>query len=150
AGVMVTISPSLLFHSRYIRDDIYIALFSMIWAYGAFRYLDSRVLSGAAGNGALRPLREQSRLRWLIVMMLGMAFGFVTMENSFIHGALFGLFFAVLALWQVIGGRVFWAAAPALFGAGAGFWLFEAEQRGLGLVVAGVGVAAALALLVVW
>ncbi|HXF62192.1 MAG TPA: flippase activity-associated protein Agl23, partial [Caldilineaceae bacterium] len=139
AGVMVTISPSLLFHSRYIRDDIYIALFTMIWAYGAFRYLDSRAPGG-----------YHSRLRWLIVMMLGMAFSFVTMENSFIHGALFGLFFSALALWQVIGGRVFAAAAPALFGAGAGFWLLEADQTGVGLAVAGVGVAVSVALLGVW
>ncbi len=43
AGVMLSVSPSLLFHSRYIRNDIYIALFVMVWSYGAFRYLEAEL-----------------------------------------------------------------------------------------------------------
>ena len=34
AGLMIVISPTLLFHSRYIRNDIYIALFTLIWIFG--------------------------------------------------------------------------------------------------------------------
>jgi len=60
AGILLAVSPSLLFHSRYIRNDIYIALFTMVWIYGAFRYLDTR------------------RFRWMMVMALGMAFGFIS------------------------------------------------------------------------
>ncbi|MBV7329522.1 TIGR03663 family protein [Chloroflexi bacterium TSY] len=80
AGILIVISPSLLFHSRYIRNDIYIALFTMLWIYGAFRYMDTR------------------RFRYLMIMTLGMAFGFVSKENHFITGAIIGAYFAMLAL----------------------------------------------------
>jgi uncharacterized protein (TIGR03663 family) len=137
AGIMVTISPSLLFHSRYIRDDIYISLFTMMWVFGAMRYLDARDAPA-------------HRMRWLVVMVLAMALGFVTMENSFIHGALLGVFFAGLALWQAIGRRVFLAAAVGLFGASAGFYFFEVGQTPLALAVAGLGVLVTVGLLVLW
>lgn len=140
AGVMVTISPSLLFHSRYIRDEIYISLFTMVWVYGAMRYLDGRDTLSAAAR----------RHRWLAVMVLGMALGFITMENSFIHGALLGIFFAGLALWQVIGRRVFTAAAVGLFGASAGFYFFEVGQTAIALAVAGLGALIAIAMLALW
>jgi len=84
AGILLAVSPSLLFHSRYIRNDIYIALFTMVWIYGAFRYLDTR------------------RFRWMMVMALGMAFGFISKENHFITGAIVGPFFAGLAIWQMV------------------------------------------------
>ncbi len=82
AGVLLSISPSLLFHSRYIRNDIYIALFAMIWAYGLFRYLEGR------------------DKRWLYMMVTGMVFGFIAKENQFITGAIFGSFVVILALWR--------------------------------------------------
>ncbi len=132
AGVMLAISPSVLFHSRYIRDDIYISFFTMVWIYGAMRYLE---------------VRQPSRFRWLALMVVSMAFAFVTMENSFIHGAILGAFFAGLALWQIIRGRLFLAAAPALFGVGIGFWFFETGNTTLGLALAGAGVVAMLVVL---
>lgn len=134
AGVMLAISPSVLFHSRYIRDDIYISLFTMVWIFGAMRFLEDR---------------KASRFGWLALMVLSMAFAFVTMENSFIHGAILGLFFAGLALWQVVRERLFLAAAPALFGVGIGFWIFEAGNTLLGIGIAGIGVVASLGILAV-
>ena len=134
-GLMVTISPSLLFHSRYIRDDIYIAFFALVWVYTAMRYLDTR---------------DEHRFRWLTLMVLAMAFGFVTMENQFIHGALFGLFFGAFALWEVIGARMLLGLAPGLVGAGLGVWLMETGQRTPGLAIALLGVAATVALLAWW
>lgn len=134
-GILVTISPSLLFHSRYIRDDIYIAFFTMVWIYGAFRYLDGR---------------DEHRFRWLVVMVMGMAFGFVTMENHFIHGAIIGSFFAGLAIWQVIRGRFFAAIAPVVVGGGLGYWVLELGQGQAGVLLGIVGVLGTLALLVWW
>jgi len=112
AGVMATISPSLLFHSRYIRDDIFISFFTMVWVYGAMRFLD---------------VQNRNRYRWLMVMVVSMGLAFATMENSFIHGAILGAFFGSLALWQTIKERYFIAVSPALLGGGVGFWLFENE-----------------------
>jgi uncharacterized protein (TIGR03663 family) len=131
AGILVTISPSLLFHSRYIRDDIFMAFWTLLWIYGAFRYMDQR------------------KMRYLTIMVVGMAFGFATMENHFIHGAIIGSFFVGLALWQVAGSRaVITVGAPLVVGGGAWWVLHEMQQDAIGLVVVGVAVIAALVLLV--
>jgi uncharacterized protein (TIGR03663 family) len=135
AGVMVAISPSLLFHSRYIRDDIFISFFTAVWVYGAMRYLDEQ---------------SSKRYRWLMVMVVSMGLAFTTMENAFIHGALFGIFFSGLALWQIVKGRLFIAVSPALFGVGIGFWFFETGQTIVGLICAVVGVLGMLVLLGMW
>lgn len=134
-GVMVTISPSLLFHSRYIRDDIFISFFTMVWVYGAMRYLD---------------VQNRKRYRWLMVMVVSMGLAFATMENAFIHGAVIGIFFAMLALWQVMKERVFVAVAPVLFGAGIGFWLYENGQSAIGIGLAALGVIGMFVLLFMW
>ena len=135
AGLLVAFSPSILFHSRYIRNDIYIALFAMVWIYAAFRYLE-------AGN--------DRRMRWLITMTLAMAAGFVTKENNFILGVIVGVFFVTFALWRVISHRVFLAAAPVLFAASAAFWLYETERTTPALIVGAIGIAATGVLLGVW
>ena len=79
AGLLCTISPTLLFYSRHARNDIYIAFFALLWILGAFRYLEDR------------------RRRWLYLMTVGMALAFITKEVSFILGATIGSFFVLLA-----------------------------------------------------
>ncbi|MFQ5740311.1 MAG: flippase activity-associated protein Agl23 [Acidobacteriota bacterium] len=81
AGLLVALSPTLLFHSRYLRNDITMALWVLIWTAAAFRY------------------RKTRNTRWLSAMTVAMALAFVTKENSFIFGATIGIFFSVSALW---------------------------------------------------
>ena len=111
-GVLTTISPSLLFHSRYIRDDIYIAFFLMLWIYGCFRYMDTR------------------ERKWLALIMVGMSLGILSMEAHFISGAILGGFFVGLALWQVVGHRLWLAIAP-LFAAGGFWYVLHVQARDL-------------------
>ena len=80
AGALAACSPTLLFYSRYIREDIYVALFTVLWIYGAFRYMDER------------------RPRWLALVTASMALSFTTKESSFLFGAVIGSFFLVHAL----------------------------------------------------
>lgn len=130
AGVLVLISPSLLFHSRYIRNDIYIAFDTLVWVFGIFRYLDTR------------------KFRYLVIMMLGMALGFIAKEVHFMHGAIIGAFFAGLTLWQMVGPRRT-ALVAAPLAVGGLFWFVLHEMKndlvgmiGLGvLALVGVGVA---------
>lgn len=86
AALLVVLSPTMLCYSRYIRNDVYIALFVMVWIYAAFRYLETRTP------------------RWLWMMVAAMALAFTTKENSFIFGATSGAFFALLGL-----GRLLWS-----------------------------------------
>ena len=83
AGFLFTISPSLLFYSRYIRNDIYSIFFALVWILGAFRYADT------------------GKLRWIYLMISSMAFSFITKEVSFITGAIIGSFFLTNALWGI-------------------------------------------------
>jgi len=130
AGVLAAVSPTILFHSRYIRDDIFMAFFTLVWIYGVFSYLDRR------------------RLRDLGIMVAGMAFGFATMENHFIHGAIIGSFVAGLAIWQVMGARwTFIVAAPIAVGGSAWWVLHEMKQDFWGLIIVGAGLITALVLL---
>lgn len=82
AGMMLLVSPSLLFHSRYIRNDIYIVFIAMIWVYGIFRFVEDR------------------RMKWLYLTVAAMALGFATKENQFMSGAIFGAFLVAAALWR--------------------------------------------------
>ncbi len=130
AGILLTVSPSLLFHSRYIRDDIFIAFFLLVWIYGAFRYL------------------ETVNRRWLIAVTLGMVLGLLAMEAHFISGAILGVFFVGLALWQVIERRTFMAFAPLV--AGFGFWyvFHKRDQDIIGTI--GLLVGAGIFVALVW
>jgi uncharacterized protein (TIGR03663 family) len=130
AGLMIVISPSLLFHSRYIRNDIYIALFTMIWIYAAFRYLDTQ------------------RFKWIIVMGLGMAMGFVTKENHFMSGAVIGAFFAGLALWHIIGPKLFLVITPLVIATPVSFWLHVEDRNPAAAAVLGVAAVIAFGLTV--
>ena len=130
AAIFMCVSPSLLFHSRYIRDDIYIAYWALLWALAAFRYLDSR------------------NVRWLYLMAAGMALGFIGMEGHFITGAIFGLFFVGLLLWQLIDHLIFIAVAP-LFALGAiGFYFHKVDQDGIAAVLVAIGLLATAAIAV--
>ncbi len=74
AGLLLSISPSLLFHSRYIRNDIYIVLFTLLWVGSLLRYIES------------------GKTKWMLGMSLGMLAGFISKENHFITGLIMGLF----------------------------------------------------------
>lgn len=132
AGVLLLVDPTVLYHSRYIRDDIYIAFFSMAWVYCAFRYVE---------------LRSATRMRWLLLMSIVMAFAVVTMENSFIFGAIIGAFFAGLALWQIIGAHIFLVAAPIFLAGGVAYWFLEHGEKTWAVPAAGIGLVVAIAIL---
>ena len=131
AAILVLVSPSLLFHSRYIRNDIYIAFDTLLWIYGAFRYLDTR------------------KFRYLVIMMLGMALGFIAKEVQFMHGAIIGAFFGGLALWQLIGGKRTAIVVAPLVAGGAFWWvLHEMKNDFVGMIGLGIMALVAVGLIV--
>jgi uncharacterized protein (TIGR03663 family) len=79
-GALVAISPVMLFYSRHAREDIYVALFTVVWVYSAFRYVGDR------------------EVRWLYLLAATMALSFITKESSFIFGAIIGSFFVMSAV----------------------------------------------------
>lgn len=81
-ALLLLFSPSILFHSRYIRNDIYIVFFSMVWIYGMFRFVEDR------------------KMKWLYLTVTAMALGFASKENQFMSGTVFGIFLVGAAFWR--------------------------------------------------
>jgi len=79
-SALLLISPSFLYYSRYIRNDIYIAVWTVLFLFFSFKYLEER-----------RDIHL-----YLAAAFLSLAF--CTKEVAFIHGFVFGSFFALLAL----------------------------------------------------
>ena len=96
SAVLAASSPTLLFYSRYIRNDIYIALLLLIWIYCLFRYL------------------EKPAFRWLAGITIAMAFSFACKEVTFMHTALFTAFTGLLLLRAGIRNRKTMLQQPAL------------------------------------
>jgi predicted membrane-bound mannosyltransferase/DNA-binding beta-propeller fold protein YncE len=140
-ALMYTISPALLYHSRYIRDEVMLTSLLVLLVAGMFRYLDTR------------------STKWLVAVAVTYAFALLTMEASFIFGGLFGIFL-VLALAAQLSAAEWPAAAGSdasarrrtfrgLVAAGlplmaVGLALIVFKQSLPGLVLLGLGLALVL------
>jgi len=73
-ALIYTISPALLYHSRYIRDEVMLTSLLVFLVIALFRYLETR------------------STKWLVWNAVALGLAFLTMEASFIFGGLFGIF----------------------------------------------------------
>jgi uncharacterized protein (TIGR03663 family) len=73
-AVMLLISPVILYHGRYVRDTIYMSVFTLLMFTAFFRFLDS------------------SERRWIYVAGVSAILAIATMEVAFIHGFIFVTF----------------------------------------------------------
>jgi len=80
---MLLISPMIMFHARYIRDESYDLVWIMLTLWVVFSYLRDR------------------RTRWLYLLAAVSALFFASMEISFIFTATFGSFLSLFALIEV-------------------------------------------------
>jgi uncharacterized protein (TIGR03663 family) len=95
AGLLLTLSPSVLFYGRYMRNDVVVSLYSLLWVFAAFRYLEAR------------------RPRLLLLMAVAMALCFCTKETCFIFGATIGAWFTALAAARRLRRAETWSASAS-------------------------------------
>ena len=91
AAVMITFSPALLYFSRFARNDIFIAVFTLMLIGAMFRYIDEK------------------RDRWLYVGAAAIALGFTAKENMYIVVAIVGTYLlwrTAPELWDWLMGRM--------------------------------------------
>ena len=90
AMAAMTISTSFLYFSRFLRMDIYVALFTLLLVGSVMRYL------------------EQPRRRWIYLAWVMLGLSLATKENTFIHG------FALLVVLLGVGALAFraWRRGP--------------------------------------
>ncbi|TAK32113.1 MAG: TIGR03663 family protein [Chloroflexota bacterium] len=79
AAILLAISPSFLYYSRFIRHDIYMAVWALILVIAGWRYLAER-----------RPI-------YLYVGAAALSLSFTTKEDTFITVAIFGAFLLIVA-----------------------------------------------------
>jgi DNA-binding beta-propeller fold protein YncE/predicted membrane-bound mannosyltransferase len=78
ASLLLLISPSIAFYSRYIRHDIVIIVWALVMVWAVFSYL------------------RDGRSRWLFVMAGAVALTFCTKEVAYIYNAILGFFLILL------------------------------------------------------
>ena len=82
AGLMILISPLLLFHHRYMREDTPSIFFTMIMVWCTFMYVDG-------------PLSQRRRARYLYIFAGAMLLSLGSKEVAFMYIAIFGLFLTI-------------------------------------------------------
>jgi uncharacterized protein (TIGR03663 family) len=83
AMLFLAVSPSMVYFSRFAREDIYMACFTLMLVIGIVRYVQSR------------------QLRWMMLAACGFALSYATSEATFLTIAIFGSFFIGLILWEL-------------------------------------------------
>ncbi len=84
-AVLLTVSPGLFYYSRFARNDIFIAFFTLLLVVAMFRYLDER------------------RMRWLVIGAVVAALAMATKETTYILMAILGLYLLLRGREEIIG-----------------------------------------------
>ncbi len=122
AAVFLVISPSLLYYSRFAREDIPVVLFTVMMFAGVWRY------------------RTDQRLRWLLLTSAGLALSFSSKETTYISAAVLLLYLDAAVAHALFAQYRRGEPATLLDRAAHGVWLiptawiFVAFWRPLGLV----------------
>jgi predicted membrane-bound mannosyltransferase len=89
ACFLIAISPSLVYYSRFAREDIYMACFTLLLVVATARYFRSH-------NGW-----------WLLTAALSLTLSYATNEATFLTIGVFGTFLGAVAVWELGLGRSF-------------------------------------------
>ncbi len=83
ACFLLAISPSLVYFSRFAREDIYMAFFTLLLVVAVGRYVHSR------------------KGRWFIIGASAFVLSYATKEATFLSIAVFGSFLGALIVWEL-------------------------------------------------
>ncbi len=83
ATVLLAVSPSLVYYSRFAREDIYMACFTLLLVVGLVRY------------------GQERKLGWLLVGVLGLALSYATKEATFLTIAVVGSYGGGVLVWEL-------------------------------------------------
>ncbi len=83
ACLLLAVSPSMVYFSRFAREDIYMACFTLLLVISVARYVRSR------------------HMGWLIMAGIAFALAYATKESIFLLMVVFGSFFGALFVWEL-------------------------------------------------
>src|SRR5216683_229007 len=80
---LLAVSPSMVYFSRFAREDIYMACFTLLLVVATGRYVRDR------------------KIGWLVLAAAGFALSYATSEATFLTIAVFGSFLGALIVWEI-------------------------------------------------
>jgi len=83
ACFLLAVSPSMVYFSRFAREDIYMACFTLLLVVAVARYIRGR------------------EMRWLIIAAVAFSLSYATKEATFLSIAVFGSFLGALLAWEL-------------------------------------------------
>lgn len=83
ACFLLAISPSMVYFSRFAREDIYMACFTLLLVVSTVQYMRSR------------------KMRWIILAAVAFMLSYATKEATFLTIAIFGSFLGALLCWEL-------------------------------------------------
>ncbi|HYB02400.1 MAG TPA: flippase activity-associated protein Agl23 [Ktedonobacteraceae bacterium] len=83
ACLMLAVSPSMVYFSRFAREDIYMAFFTLLMVVGVARYVHTR------------------KMIWLVIAAAAFSFSYATKEATFLTILVFGSFLGALIAWEL-------------------------------------------------
>jgi len=83
AAFLLAVSPSMVYFSRFAREDIYMACFTLLMVVAVARYVRDR------------------KMRWIVLAAVAFALSYATSEATFLTIAVFGSFLAALVVWEI-------------------------------------------------
>ncbi|HEU5229082.1 MAG TPA: flippase activity-associated protein Agl23 [Ktedonobacteraceae bacterium] len=83
ACLLLAVSPSMVYFSRFAREDIYMACFTLLLVVSVARYVRTR------------------KMGWLIMAGVAFALAYATKEATFLTVAVFGSFFGAVLIWEL-------------------------------------------------
>jgi len=89
ACFFLAVSPSMVYFSRFAREDIYMACFTLLMVVAVARYIRER------------------KIGWLLLAAAGFALSYTTSEATFLTIAVFGSFLGALIVWEA-GSKFAW------------------------------------------
>lgn len=83
ASFFLAISPSMVYFSRFAREDIYLVCFTLLMVVSVARYVRDR------------------KMRWLVLAAAAFSLAYATAEATFLTIAVFGSFLGALVVWEL-------------------------------------------------
>jgi predicted membrane-bound mannosyltransferase len=84
-SLLLIVSPSLLYFSRFARNDLFIAMWTVLLVASVWRY------------------RDDGRLRWLLVISAALSLSFATKETTYLTAALLLAYVSVTLSFSLVG-----------------------------------------------
>ncbi|MCX6021356.1 MAG: TIGR03663 family protein [Chloroflexi bacterium] len=85
AATMIAFSPSMLYYSRFTREDTYVLLFTMLLCIALWRYV------------------QDQRIRWVVLGAAATSLGFATKETTYMTVAIFGAYLVLITAQEMLG-----------------------------------------------